>query len=791
MPAQALAEQNNKTMVYTVDLGNGHVMDIEGPDGATPEQLQAVAAQHPAAPGKPGNQGDQSTTTGDAMEGGFADQHPETPKSKLSPEDEAHYVSLLHTGNQDDINQFLASKGRSTDQDWLSKFIQARDNRKQNGGRVNYGVSYAFPDPKQIDPERIGGGAGAMTRGALDTITLGAAPKIGAAVRAIGDGGNGQSFGDNYNYEHDLGVGVRQQDHAEHPWTTVSGQLLGGMALPAGLEGVGLKAGTDVLKAGGTMAEARAAVGVAVRNRMAAVSGGYGAAHGALSADSPGDAVAGAVTEGALGAATGGVLGQITPTSKAAAQTAAAIPEGRQVFEAGQRQGIDVLPADVAGPVVRRATSMTAQTIAGGQPIIAASTKMTEQAGQARDRIAAAVGHALQPEAAGNEARAGALKYISDSGAQARGYYTSAERAADGVRIDAPKALAELDKNIAALKETPGGAPGLSTLESIRSDLASGKLTVPGIRNMRTVLRDQFIKDGLRGSDLERRVGLVTDAAAQDVTDGLVAAGKPDAAALFARGDKAWRDRVKTIDTVIEPLIGSKGAPRSGEQVIKTLMADLQGNNARAVKFLNTLPPAEQANTRASIIGALGRANSGGQNAEGDAFSLATFLTHWDKIGESAKAAYFGPESRAALNDLAKVAQGAREAQAYANRSNTGGVVGNLAMLASGVGGITSFIATNGSAYGLGRLLASPRFARWLARAPRTQLAPTAYVERLSRIARAEPAIANEVLQLQQRLESVFSSSPARVAADPASNSVGQGQGNAGDQQPQNESLQP
>ncbi|WP_347270348.1 hypothetical protein [Rhizorhabdus histidinilytica] len=40
-----------KTMVYTVDLGDGRVVDIEGPEGATPEQLHAVIAQQPTAGG--------------------------------------------------------------------------------------------------------------------------------------------------------------------------------------------------------------------------------------------------------------------------------------------------------------------------------------------------------------------------------------------------------------------------------------------------------------------------------------------------------------------------------------------------------------------------------------------------------------------------------------------------------------------------------------------------------------------------------------------------------------------
>jgi hypothetical protein len=197
---------------------------------------------------------------------------------------------------------------------------------------------------------------------------------------------------------------------------------------------------------------------------------------------------------------------------------------------------------------------------------------------------------------------------------------------------------------------------------------------------------------------------------------------------------------------------------------MKTLTADLQGNNARAIRFLNALPESERANVRASIIGGLGRATASKQGSEGTDFSLDTFLTNWNKVGERAKNAYFGPEARSALNDLAQIAEGTREAQGYRNMSNTGGAVGNLLTLFSGVGGPFTFAKVVGTQYGLGRLLASPRFARWLARAPKAKN-PQAYVGKLSGVAKAEPAIAGDVLAVQRRLQDAFATQPMPVAA--------------------------
>ncbi|QDZ07449.1 hypothetical protein FPZ24_08120 [Sphingomonas panacisoli] len=457
---------------------------------------------------------------------------------------------------------------------------------------------------------------------------------------------------------------------------------------------------------------------------------------------------------------------------------------------AADRLGIDPLPADVGGPTTRRATSAMAQTMIGGKPIIDASTRMMDQSQAARDRVAAEIGTALRPEAAGERARAGANDFIATSRTQKNGLYDLAERAAGDTRVPPTQALAELDRNIAELRDVPGGAEPLARLQTLRDELARGDVSVAGMKKMRTVLREQFMRDGLRGSDTERRIGMVMDAAANDVTNGLNAAGRGNAARLYANADRFARERIQTIDNVLTPIIGKDGT-KSGEAIVKSLMGDLQGNNGRAVRFLNTLPNDEANDVRASVIGGLGRATNGTQNAEGDAFSLAKFLTNYNEIGENAKRAYFGPEARAALNDLARIADGAKEAAKYANRSNTGGSVANLATGATGLLGLPVLAKVLVGQYAAGRLLASPRVARWLARAPRTSLSTPAYVERLSRIARAEPTIANEVLGLQARLRDAFTVPPMRAAADESGDGPSVVNGSAAQDQSQYEGPDP
>lgn len=776
------------TQTYRISAPNGQTYEIQGPEGATQEQVQAeVLAQHPDAAGpvalKTASEQtqpaalDQSSTV---IEGQFGDD-PNRVYSKMAPEDEAHIVDLLRNGKDSEAVQFAASKGFNLDN--VAEIAKARSQT----GAVNPDTVYNRP---KVSPLDTGGTPGAVTRGIMDSATLGLAPKIGSLIRAGRDqlSGSGNDFMTDWNREADISKGVQTYDEENAPWARFLGQLAGGAVLPTGLEGLAARVEADAIRGGATAEAAHAAGLRAVRNRIVQTGGGYGAAHGALSADNPGDAATGALTEGALGAATAGVLGRAG--ERLATRTAAAPTEGQLVMQAADRIGVEPLPADVGGPTTRRLTAAAAQAPLSASPVIKASQRVTEQAKAARDRIAATVGQALDPKAAGDQARQGALSYINSSRNETNGLYRMAEKAAGNTSVTPTKAIEALDRNIADLSETPGGAPGLSTLHGLRDSLAKGDFTVSGVRNMRTVLRDQFIKDGLRGSDIERRVNQVVDAAKEDVLDSLARNGKSAAAGLYAKADAAYRDRINTIDGVLKPIIGTRDAPRSGEQITKSLVADLQGNNARAAKFLKALPPDEQANTRASIIGSLGRQGAGSQGAEGDGFSLSQFLTHWNKIGESAKNAYFGPEARSALNDLARVAEGSKQAATYANRSNSsGGIWGNLGLLAGG-SAVSPVAAASGLAAQLisGRLLASPRFARWLARAPSTSLSPEAYADRLTRIARAEPAIANEVLQLQQRLVDAFST-PARLAADQGGG-VGAG-GQPQEQQRETQGAQP
>ena len=632
------------------------------------------------------------------------------------------------------IREFARTAGFMLGDDF-EKAIAYRD----KGGRGAIATAPVRAQPLSTERGQDGfvENADAFVRGVADTATLGLADELSAAGDTIFRGGTMDA---NLTAQR----ATDEFDALNNPYLRLAGQVTGGFALPVGA--------------------------ATTPGRAAAVGAGYGAGYGAGSANGDiGDRAEGALYGGAIGGAVGGLahrlLGGIgkgggggpSPERIARADTAAA----------AQRQGVDLLPADVGGPTVRRMTAAAAQGPVSASPIVRAGQRVTEQAQAARDRIASDIGEALDIEAAGETARRGAEAFIQRTSKRGRTLYDAAEGMAAGVRVPLSRAKDIADRNIAELSEVPGGSEALDVFQRLRSEI-DGDFTVPGIRQMRSQLRDRFAENGLRGSDLERRVNQVIDATTDDIADGLAAAGRQDAASAYRAADRYWRLRVQTIDNALAPVIGKNG-DKSAEQIVTTLQRFARSDSAKLAKFVRALPEDEQATVRATLVSQLGRANPGAQDAAGNAFSLPQFLTHWNQMTSSAKASLFSGESRAALDDLAKIADGAKQAQRYQNHSNTAGGVAGQVLLGGGsftVGGLPGLIASTAAQYVGGRLLAWPRFARWLARAPKENAAPPAYVDRLSKIAAAEPAIAQDVLQLQRRLQDAFGQSPTRLAAE-------------------------
>lgn len=599
-------------------------------------------------------------------------------------------------------------------------------------------------------------------------ITLGLSDEGGAVGTVIGQALGGDfNVGDNYNFAVQVEREVLRRARERSGYAGTAAELAGGGGAIRTL-------GTGVASVGRAALEGAGVGGVA----------GFGYGEGVDG--STGGAALGAATGGALGAGLQKFLNRgATPGGGSGGPTAPTAPTtpGRQViqaadnFNAATGANVQPLPADAGGALTRRASGAVAQTTFGAKPIVEGAQAVNAEAQAGIRALAGRQGAVpVSKQAGGEVAIKGADKIMAREKLKVDAKYAKARKEAGAARVPLPFAKTTAEQEIRTLSDTPGGTDPAGKLREIVGDLG-GDYTVEGIKRFRGVIRDKLVSEGLRGSEVEAAALRIVDAADADIEDGLIALGKQGAARAYSEASKAASERFTLIDDVLAPILGRKGE-KSGEQVFAAIDQLTRGDAVSLGKFMRALPAEEAGSIRGIIIDRLGRATKGRQDADGQAFSLNDFLTRWNDEGLSreAKSVLFDGETIAALDDLARVAQGTKEGQRFANFSNTGGAnwlnfILNGAPLGAVAGGVVPAAAAAGTSvtaqFGLGRLLASPKFARWLAKMPKqpNQAAVKKHIMGLEKIAAADAAIASDALGLQRQLIGVFDQGAAPVTA--------------------------
>lgn len=720
---------------------------------------------------------------------GFADEAPVEATRQLSPDDEATFYKMLRgdgvpRATADELRQFVASKGLAL-QD-ADAIVDARDKGLGVTGTISY------PLAKPTDPSSV---HGATLRGATQGATMGFGDElhgVAAGAKAALDGG---SFTDAYDRTVDADRGRLAADEEQHPYATIAGQLLGGLIVPAGLEkagltasveAVGLAAGKAALREGATMADARIVAQRAITRRFATEGAAYGGAYGAGSSNGgPGErllgAGAGALEGAGLGAGMGLIGEKVAPAlydARVSARGAPAEPlsDAAQVGQAAARQGISILPQDVGGPGIARATQGAAQTPFGTSTIARAANRLYDSF---RDRVGDMLSDPnLTEKIAPRQLRAlyGALTTdmeatAREAGPQAYGRWKRANDFYDGrmKRINDTFSLVLGPKGDA----TPNEA--FSAVQSMLKPGASGNAAAFS-RIMRSLSPEDA--NSVRASIVnDARGGRTFDADRFAKTWGqLSERGK--SALLPQTGMRSLMD-----DAADRAAINSRNpfAGKSGEQVFSALEA-MAGNKGDATRFgatMNRLSPEEATAVRSTFIDRLGRATPGQQNADGDAFSIGRWLTNWNKLTPRAQTALFGTgELRAAMKDLATIAEKVKGSERLAGHSNTGavhgfdkttgGLYGAVAALFTGHVPLAAALAAPAAYQRISaEMLTSPRLLRWLTRVPAKASydGQRAYLSKLTTIAAREPAIASNVVHLQDYLRGALNSVPGRAAA--------------------------
>lgn len=768
----------------------------------------------------------------------FNDQIPDPVGWRMTPEQQAGFSQFV-TANQKImtpglLQEWAKAHGLPPIQniDEYVKGVQSTDAPPTVPDYTNQDEAAKEAARKRLSENNAGGVGGALVMGAGDTASLGFLDEAMGGVKSLY---NGKSWDQN---TQDIRAeqAVQQEDH--FPSYTL-GQLAGGAAIP-----VGSKAKT--------VAE------------MTKVGGGLGTAYGVGSGTDTGSRFRGGVMGGVAGAATGAgfaKLGDIWrgrggPTPPRGGSG----PTPQDTLAAAERIGVDVLPADVGGPLVGRLTAGAAQTPFGAPPILSKAARAVEQGKAARDSAAsAATTPAVEEYGAGRAAQRGltswikktddrtsrlydaisvepktdaiaqntrgALKEITqgmesnpelsriwtghprlratlealtpkDSSAEAQRALASATAAKEAASGELASAQGRLDialKTVSRPEDASNARSAMQAamqkLEKANSDIASagelasrppegGNVSWEDTKRLRSIVGEIIGSPSLSSEGNENAAMRKLYAALSEDMRATAEASGPKALREFERANSFTRAREDRIKNVLVPILGKDG-DKGGQAAFTQIQnwSRAKGETARMAQMMRSLPKDEAETVSATLISNLGKVPPGRQGAAGNSFSLNDFLTHWNQLDKLAKNTMFTPGQRSSLEDLAIVAEGTKAGQRFANTSNTAGAIGvnattgglGGAMVAMGSGHPLVALALSTPAIGqhiTGRMMASPHFVRWLAKAPANPAAMKSTIGQLSNIAAKSPALSADLATFESRLLSAMNdNTPASTAA--------------------------
>lgn len=678
---------------------------------------------------------------------------------RLRPENEAAWAAFLQSSagdpsfSEEKANRFLASLGEEGGLSLDPEFIKA----VREGGNIPTGIDYSQADEARraemgaLAKERYGDDpttrASLLLKGGL----LNWSDEAAGALGGIADTLSGGSFADGYQRERDLERYVQEESQDKYG---LGWEIGGSFAAPLSL-----------MKAPKTLAD----------------FGKAGAKVGAIAGAGEGEGVPGTLGGAGIGATLGygtGVGGKklLDVAAPAAQKVSGALarnanPARQEFADAANRQGLDYLAADIPGSKLTQFATSVAKATLGGVPLSEAAGKIADKAKAVRARIAGDVGEAGDNVTAGQAAQRGMEAWERKTTGRGGELYDAIPIKPDAmVDLSTTRAtLADLNNAISSNAELAGLVRD-PRMTAYQQALEKGDLSWRDIKAFRSYIGEKAGRPTLQQDTSKDSLDALYGALSSDI-ERAAQAHSPEAAKAFARANNYWRGRQQRLGEVMTKLVG-KGGDMTPEATFDQMerWARAKGGDFMSLSRAIRSMPDEDANAvRATIIDRLGDANPGAQNAANDSFSPDVFLTQWAKMSDRAKAVLFQGDHRKALDDMATVIEGSKFARGFDNNSRTGLINTAIAGGAVALADPVSALALTALQYGGGKLLASPRFAKWMAALGRkpNPSAQLAHVKQLEGIARAEPTIANDIFALQDRLASAFAQPSAlRSAAE-------------------------
>lgn len=262
-----------------------------------------------------------------------------------------------------------------------------------------------------------------------------------------------------------------------------------------------------------------------------------------------------------------------------------------------------------------------------------------------------------------------------------------------------------------------------SIVNQVAGTMADGKLPYEAIKKLRTLVGSELENFSLTSDVPRSKWKAVYAALSEDMKAAADSAG-PEARSALNRANAYHAAGMSRIDA-LSRVVDKNGGP---EAVFRAATSGTKDGATTLRTVMQSLKPDEQKVLASTIVRRLGKATPGQQNAEGDQFSMASFLTNWNKLSPEAKSNLFGRFGRGFSDDMDAVARMASNVRAgskvFANPSGTatagagltaiGTFIGSLLTGHPGTAGVVAGGA--GTANLTARLMTNPAFVRFLKR---------------------------------------------------------------------------
>lgn len=459
--------------------------------------------------------------------------------------------------------------------------------------------------------------------------------------------------------------------------------------------------------------------------------------------------------------------------------------------QAAARLGIP-LPAGVAtqSPGVQRIEAGLTQTPGGAQIISPMYEEMADVMGTRATEIAeqlsrASKGPGVQPGVFFTE-KGGLGKFIQEGADAAGKRFAQRREQLDDVvaravgpqnrfpATNTAQFVADLQAEIAKNPQTMGPMlqPVIDRAMRVVTDAQSGfgGVSFEALRSMRTAVGKELDRPDISGLTQTPALSRLYDALRKDVV-----AAADQSGDVASRGIRLHDRYVRFNRNVNLPALQRIVDQDLDVSAANMALSGTKDGIGRLQLLRRNFKPDEWDTVTASVWQQLGNARAGAKagaavGEESYQFSPMTFLTNWNNLSDSAKLVLFSGDRYRniipLINDLAKVASGAREASKVVNTSNTAGaqmvtsaLLGGGGLVGGGVTGGDPASALVGGATALSglvltsrmaaKLLESPRFIKWVTDTTKVVVnnpnALPAQVGRLLAIGQAEPEMKDAI----------------------------------------------